>query len=325
MEVKYWNPRSILGYNAKWNIVLSGRGPGKTYSTSRMLIDGKDAFMCLYRDTADLQYAVDAWSDLVIDKMTSTREFEWVMESDHVDLMENGRLKGAFRALGQANHIKHEVFPDNLCWVWFDEFIPMVKRKLRGVLSEGEALETIVKTIEHDSVQSRADKGLKPVRVLMYGNPFTWDSELLRYFQVMPTDYGIHRVKNDLEGETVMEYIKPTAGMQGLHIQEGWKKQLSFVEPVGKGAVPIWSVRVGTGYYVAYKREKDIWVVRGEEHVNLSRIGARLGAFEGLQMDELPVSKVRAKMMIEWTKAGRLKFSDLNTKLGWINDMEELV
>ena len=55
-ETGYYSLREILGYNAKWNFVLSDRGRGKTWGTKWFLINQKCAFMCLYRNTGDQTY-----------------------------------------------------------------------------------------------------------------------------------------------------------------------------------------------------------------------------------------------------------------------------
>ena len=127
----YYSLREILGYNAKWNIVLSDRGRGKTWGTKWFLMDQKCAFMCLYRNTGDMEHAIGEWLDPIIkgdekhDPISSER-FEWDGSNrSGYNLMLDGEVIGYFRCITMVNHIKQETFPDNLNWMWVDEFIPM--------------------------------------------------------------------------------------------------------------------------------------------------------------------------------------------------------
>ena len=195
----YYTLRDILGYSCKYNLVLSDRGRGKSWAAKWFLIDQPGTFMALYRQSSDMQSAMASWLEPLLKgdddhAAMDAKAFEW--EGNHKEgwcLKVWGETKGFFRYLTQVNHIKQEVFPDDLNWIWLDEFIPLVYKKLPGVVSEGDALRAIVKTVEHDTVHTREEKGLKPVRVLMFANPFTWNNPMLSYFKVLPR-YGIYKI-----------------------------------------------------------------------------------------------------------------------------------
>ena len=59
----------------------------------------------------------------------------------------DGEEKFFFRTISQVNAIKQEHFPKDMAWVWVEEFVPIAWKKIGGVVDEGEAIETIVKTI----------------------------------------------------------------------------------------------------------------------------------------------------------------------------------
>lgn len=333
----YYSLRGILGYGARYNIVLSDRGRGKSYSAKLFLMAQEGTSMCLFRDVVDLKHAVSDWLEPLLENGYSAEDFEWRGDKVHnlITLYWQGAPKIWFRCLTQVNHIKQEIFPDSMCWVWLDEFIPLKKVKLRGVESEGDALRTIVKTIEHDSVRSRADKGLKPVRVLMFGNPFTWDSELLRYFRVNPfLGYGIHR----LGPGVVYEMLPPLDGDSDaeswlgddIHRNQGWCEQKSFVRPIPKGAKPFYSIRIGTEYFTVYGFEGNEWVKRTKGHCNVVKTSVfgkdrdmRFGTLDGLREDEMCLDRHPfGKRLQELRFKGWWYYPDMNTKFGWLNALD---
>ena len=101
-----------------------------------MLVDSDLPFMCLYRTVADLDAAVQSWADVFEDGA----RFKWIRNKNGPYLAVDGEIRGWFRALSQVNHVKQEVFPDTMKWVWLDEFIPMAYKKIPGVASEGDAI-----------------------------------------------------------------------------------------------------------------------------------------------------------------------------------------
>ena len=57
----YYSLREILGYNAKYNVVLSDRGRGKSFAAKHFLMGQDGQFMCLYRQVPDMRMAVADW------------------------------------------------------------------------------------------------------------------------------------------------------------------------------------------------------------------------------------------------------------------------
>ena len=262
----YYSLREILGYNAKWNFVLSDRGRGKTWGTKWFLINQRCAFMCLYRNTGDMEHAIGEWLDPIIrgdneNAGISAERFEWDgSNKSGFNLIFDGVTIGYFRCLTMVNHIKQETFPDNLNWIWVDEFIPMAYKKLPGIDSEGDALRVIYKTVDHDTAHPRETRGLKPLRVLLFANPFTWDNPILSYFHILPRGPGIHRVGPEIVVEMLPSFEKEKGKQtvddflgDGVNTTDGWMNEFGFVvDKIPKGSKPINSLRIGPRYYGLY-------------------------------------------------------------------------
>lgn len=339
----YWSEREILGYGAKFNIVLSDRGRGKSWRAKHFLMQQKEPSMCLYRDTSDQTYAMERWIAPLIQSGTyqwDDFEFRGDKSSSLWTLYYQGEPKIWFRTLTQVNHIKQESFPEDMAWVWLDEFIPLQKKKLRGIDSEGDALRAIVKTIEHDTVHSRAEKGLKNVRVLMFANPFTWDNEILRYFKINPfMGFGVHRVGSNIVCEMLPPLYNdddPNAEVDAflgdeVHKNIGWMEQNSYVKPLPKGAKPQYSVRIGDEFFILYHANGLVWVKKVKKHGNIQlslpngkTTQMRFGTLEGLKEDEICLDKhPLGKRLHEEMYLGAWYYPDINTKFAWINALEK--
>lgn len=331
----YWSPREILGYtDAKFMIILSDRGRGKTVALKNFMITQPGEFMALYRDSSDMAHAIQSWTDdLVRYKGFNAESFEFVgSEKDGFSLLYNGVVKGYFRYLSAVNHIKQEGFPDTLNFVWLDEFIPMVQKKLQGVKSEGDALRTIMKTIDHDSAHPRETRGYKPLRCFLVGNPHNWNNPLLSYFHVdAAVGYGVHRIGpgivcehippiEDLHvgGQTVDEFLG-----EEVHRADGWKAQVGFIRKIPTGAVPIYSVRVDRRFYHILKSSAgDVFVREADGHCPIKW---KYGTTEGMIPGEKNVlSGGFLKATQRRIQDGGFYYPDINVKFNFQNDINEL-
>ena len=337
----YYSLREILGYNAKWNIVLSDRGRGKTWGTKWFLMDQKCAFMCLYRNTGDMEHAIGEWLDPIFkgDKKhdpISSERFEWDGSNrSGYNLMLDGEVIGFFRCLTMVNHIKQETFPDNLNRLWMDEFIPMAYKKLPGIDSEGDALRVIYKTIDHDTAHPRESRGLKPLRVLLFANPFTWDNPILSYFHVLPKGPGIRRVGPDIVVEMLPAFETEKKGKEtiddflgdSVNKTNGWENEFGFVvDRVPKGSKPTETIRIGPRYYGLYSCGNGlIYCKSATGHGNVRR----LGSIDGLTDDEVCLDRRLCGRVIKDSIrkslfSGHFRFTDLNTKFDFIRDIQNL-
>lgn len=344
-ENGYYSLRAMLGYPAKYYIVLSDRGRGKSWGTKHFLMRQDGQFMCLYRQTPDMVSAIESWlTPFAESGAFSIDAFQWDgNDKEGYQLLYNGEVKGYFRCLTQVNHIKQEVFPDTLNWVWLDEFIPLVYKKLPGVSSEGDAIRTIVKTIEHDTVHSREDKGLKPVRVLLYGNPFNWNNPILSYFKINGLlGPGIHKAGPGVVWELLEPYEQPRKDNKmtvddflgdEVNRNMGFMDQGAFVEPIPKGSTPAMSIRFRDKYFLIMQHGKRYYVKRTTEHRDVIRaysanlrIVHKYGTLDGLQEDEtsIEVSKM-GRMLRDKAWNGLLRYEDINCKFDFLNSITDVI
>lgn len=320
----YYTLRDILGYNCKYNMVLSDRGRGKSYAAKRFLMEQPGTCMCLYRSSFDMASGRSGWLE-DLDKLGYNLDaFEWVGSDKEGWILDyNGSHKAWFRYISQVNHIKQESFPDDMNWVWWDEFIPLAYKKLAGVPSEGDALRAIVKTIEHDSIRSREDKGLKPVRVLMFANPFTWNNPVLSYFHVIPR-VGIWRAGPGVAVEMLASLPKARRntvdGFLGDEVNknQGWMDSMHFVRAIPKGADFQASMRIGDSFYHRYKHQGKSYVSKGTAHKGLP--SQWYGSQDGLREQEHLISRSFADFLKK-ERYATLYYADVNVKYDYQRDI----
>ena len=344
----YYTLRGILGYNAKYNIVLSDRGRGKSFDAKHFLMGQDGEFMCLYRQEGDMMSAISDWIKPLIStrksdayKVYDAADFRWEGNAkEGMTLFYMDQPKGYFRYISAVNRIKQEVFPDTLNWVWLDEFIPLAWKKLQGVESEGDAIRTIIKTIEHDTIMSRTDKGLKELRMIMFANPFNWNNPILSYFHINGLlGPGIHRAGPGVVWE-LLEPFEGTKKSKKMTVDEflgdevnknmGFIDQGSFVGPLPKGRVPYLSMRIKRRYFTIYRSGGQMWVRNATQHVDIySQFGGsvlmKYGTLDGLMEDEtaLEDSSVLERFKSMCAK-GRVWFEDINVKFDFLNAINVL-
>lgn len=339
----YYTLRGILGYNAKYNIVLSDRGRGKSFDAKHFLMKQDGEFMCLYRQEGDMMSAISDW----IKPLISTRKSEEYEVYEAADFRFEGSTKegftlfyqdqpkGFFRYISAVNRIKQEVFPDTLNWVWLDEFIPLAWKKMQGIESEGDAIRTIIKTIEHDTIMSREDKGLRPVRMIMFANPFNWNNPILSYFHINGLlGPGIHRAGPGVVWE-LLEPFQERKTTKKMTVDEflgdevnknmGFVDQAAFVAAIPKGSIPYMSMRIRRKYFTIYKYGLKFWVRGSSGHVDIkSQYGGsvlmKFGTIDGLMEDETSIEGTaqftRFKTM---ASIGKLYYEDINVKFDFLN------
>ena len=343
-EEGYYTLRGILGYNAKYNIVLSDRGRGKSFDAKHFLMAQDGEFMCLYRQEGDMMSAISDWIKPLITSRKNTNRWALYEAADFrfdgntkegFTLYYQDQPKGFFRHISAVNRIKQEVFPDTLNWVWLDEFIPLAWKKLQGVESEGDAIRTIIKTIEHDTVQTREEKGLRPVRMIMFANPFNWNNPILSYFHINGLlGPGIHRAGPGVVWE-LLEPFQERKKTKKMTVDEflgdevnknmGFVNQAAFVAPIPKGSVPYLSLRIKRKYFTIYKFGMKYWVRGTTQHVDIrsqynGSVLMKFGSMDGLQEDEMSVEGTAQFTRFKSLAAiGKLYYEDINVKFDFLN------
>ena len=342
----YYSLRAILGYGCKYNIVLSDRGRGKSFDAKHFLMRQDGTSMCLYRNSSDMHMAMMSWIDPLISSNKDLEKYElYTMEQFTWDgndkegfiLNYNGQPKIWFRYLTQVNHIKQEVFPDDMNWVFLDEFIPLAYKKLPGVESEGDAIRTIVKTIEHDTQCTRKDRGLKEVRVILYANPFTWNNPILSYFKLKPM-VGIHRVGPGVVMEMLEPEVKKNKGKMTaddflgneVNVNQAWKDENAFIDKEWRSdMIPVLSLRLKDKYFTMYQVRgvNTLHIKKADGHTSCGGIlqWAIWGSQDGLKEEESCINGTNLlKTLKDKSRRGLLRYYDLNSKFDFINAIEEI-
>lgn len=326
----YYSYNEILGYNCTWNFILGDRGRGKSYGAKKLLLGSSGCFVCLYRSVADLEHAVSDWLTPMYNEGYDPNDFKWVTNGKSgCNLLYRDEPKGYFRALSQVNHIKQEWFPDSTNWLFFDEFIPMVYRKLGGVgMSEGECVRVIYKTIDHDSAHSRESRGLKKLRVLMVANPFTWNNPILGYFHVLPRKYGIYKIYDDIVCELLPPLDAPQKGIDAflgdaVNRTQGWMDEQAYLGTKPKGSHCIWSIRVDDRYYALYSPDRTSYYCEQKtRHVGLRRLGSLNGLKPEEECSDSKNGERLRNLFFEKAVRGQILFKDINTKFNFLRDIQ---
>ena len=339
----YYSYSKILSFNCTWNFVLGDRGRGKTWQAISMLanLPEGESFMCLYRNVADLAHGCNDWIDTLVDQGWEPERWSWVkVDEGGRDLMKDGHIVGHFRCLTQVNHIKLEKFKNGvkdpkeaLTWIFFDEFIAPVQRKLNlGGITESDALRIIYKTIDHDTAHPRESRGVKPLRVICVGNPFTWNSEILSGFKVTPSKgYGVYRTGPGI----ALELLEPFEGVNAtdkflgdeVNKSQGWCDELSHIEKRPKDCHPWMSLRLENGYF-------GIWVCYGNYLMYCARLDGHMkgcrneGIVEGLTAREECLQSGRGKMryqaLCKQMYDGSIRYENVNDKMSFIRGMQSV-
>lgn len=294
-------------------------------------------FMCLYRTASDMAAAVYSWLEPLIHPAPKDHRkpfqyeqfrFEGTGTMKNLYFEDDKEPIGFFRCIEQVNRVKQEVFPYTTSWVWLDEYLPIAYVKLRGVPNEGDALRTIVDTIDHDTFHPREKLGLPPLRTLMFGNFSSISSPLLKYFGVKPYKYGIYRVNRDVVVETLapdMSKVKNIGGMSAevRHCYLATDEN-SFVRPVPKNSTPSMSLRINGHFYTFYYNEKlsTTFIKETPKHLGLYKYGT----VAGLQENELPIGMLGQNR--QWDAALRERasyckdfYDSVYTKLQYLDDI----
>lgn len=337
----YYSSNKILSYNCKYNDVNSGRGIGKSHGEKWRLVTGftqeEKRFMCLYRTTSDMNAAIYSWLEPLIHPPPNEKRrkfdisqfrFEGPGTFKNLYFEDDKEPMAYFRCIEHVNRVKQEVFNVKTQWAWLDEYLPIAWVKLRGVPNEGDALRTIVDTIDHDTYHSREKFGLPPVRVTMFGNFSNINSPLLKYFGVEPYKYGIYRVNRDVIVETVapdMSKLSDTGGLspEVRHCYLATDEN-SYVRPVPKGSEPYMSLRIGKHYYTFYyfKRNDTTFIKETKRHMGLYRYGT----IDGMQENEYSIASIGQNR--SWDLALRERanycrdfYDSVYTKLQYLEDI----
>lgn len=196
----YWTPHKILTYNSMFNMVVGGRGTGKTYGALKFCINRyiKQARMFIYLRRYDTDLAKK-------ERLLSTvsREFpnhEFMVEGQKLLIRRSGLDKswdimGYVMPLSKALSDKSVPF-DMVDWIIYDEFL-LGESKQTYLKNEVEAFLDFYNTV---------DRFNDRVRVFFLANSTAIVNPYFLYYKVAPRK--TNRIKQYKEGYISLQYLK---------------------------------------------------------------------------------------------------------------------
>jgi len=323
----HFTTRDVDGYSdCPIKLITSGRGPGKSFGMKRKIIASPNRAVWLFRDSEDLQSSLRTWLDDLTMKTDDRTGLKYAPERFEIDsargsgeLRMDGDVKVYFRCISYVGHIKHETFPLDVDTVVWDEFVPLVKRKMAGVDSEAQALMDILKTIDHDIVNPRKSK----LRVYLFANPRDFTNDIFRFFRVDATlGFGVRRTMPGVVWEFLEAPPQKEDPFSGLADSvnanlESWKDASHFVGEMPKGSVPKYSVRNGSEYFGLYRdQQRRCWVKAIDAHLP----GVfHYGSDDNLRRDEISIERTgMRKYWLDGHQSGLMRYQSLNVKTAFL-------
>ena len=215
-----------------FQVLVGGRGVGKTYSALRNLLfdaDGKrinpDAnhkFMYMRRLAKEIEFCTSDISnpfkrinrDYHVDVRASYRKKDgYAVFYDDSSTVESDEPLGYGVALSTFSGLRGVDFSD-VDIIIFDEFIP--ERQVRKIKSEGKVFLNMYETVN----RNRELQGEKPVKVLLLANSISMGSEILLEMGAVPTMASM--ILKDQHRATIKE--------RGLYIELIDSKKLAEVK-----------------------------------------------------------------------------------------------
>lgn len=186
----------ISRYKKAWlYMVLSARGPGKTYSVLKYCINKKVYFLYLKRTKKDVNLMCKNQEFSPFKALNRDGVCNVVTEKldDGIGAFYEGeekKLIGYTMSLANISDIKG--FDLSECdYLIMDEFIPM--QGTRVLRSEGETLLDIYDTLKRD----RKKKGKDPLKLILYGNPVNLMCPIMRALGLIDTVYKMQHKGNE--------------------------------------------------------------------------------------------------------------------------------
>lgn len=165
-----------LSYNAMINIILSARGPGKTYSVKKRIINRfikhGEQFVLIrrYKDDIGQTKLNQFFADIESNNEFEDHELKVINKEFWID----GELAGWAFALSQSANVRSVSFPD-VGTIFYDEFITPGSQKY--IKNEAFVLFDLLSTI----TRLRDD-----VRIILAANAISLSNPVFRFLDIRP-------------------------------------------------------------------------------------------------------------------------------------------
>ena len=181
---------------------------------------------------------------------------------------------------------------------------------------------------EQDTVHTREEKGLKPVRVIMFANPFTWNNPILSYFKINGLlGPGIHKAGPGIVWELLEPFEEKKGGKMtadeflgdAVYKNMGFMDQKAFIEPIPKGAIPMYQVRFGKNRYWMYQQKNRLYVKQSKKDNELLNC---YGTMDGRMHFEKSIEDSQFyRILQKQCYNGNVMFVDINCKFDFLADL----
>ena len=190
----YYDLTKILSYNAFLNFVIGARGCGKTYTTTKFVINkfikNKEEFTYVRRYKSDLKKSVPQFFS-AINKNEEFPKHDLTVKGDLFYC--DDKVCGYALPLSTAQNLKSSNF-SNVKYIIFDEFIPEGNTKY--LKNEVEVFLGIIETISRT----------RNVVVICLANAITMINDYFIYFNINSLPYN-NSVKTYKDGLIAIEYV----------------------------------------------------------------------------------------------------------------------
>lgn len=209
LQSGYLDVEAIAHNAPPFNIVIGGRGTGKTYGFLRYFLERRECV--IYMRRTGEQTAITATEEFTPYKSVC-RDLELSYEINHrgkikyICVEERDEISAYFLSLSTIANIRG--FDASDCTaIIYDEFIP--ERQARPIKEEGAALLNAYETVN----RNRELTGSKPLEMWLLSNSNNLESPILRELGVMSTCLKMERTKKSL-------YKDPQKGIQIIYMHD---------------------------------------------------------------------------------------------------------
>ena len=191
----YFNIKSVLPYEKTFNIIIGGRGVGKTYSAKHFLINeflknGK-TFVWIRNTIEEVKLITNnVFFNFLSDLNLNLKEIKIKKEKNKMYI--NDKYGGQFLSLSEFAKIKGNSFNDY--YLIIDEFIE--EKNARNLFDREYAFKSILESV----FRLRKD-----YKVFLLANSINKNDRILNIFDIEIEDFGIYQNK---QKDTILFYLE---------------------------------------------------------------------------------------------------------------------
>lgn len=304
-KIKYYDIRDdIKAYPDAWcYLIWSKRGPGKTYSSLRMMIEDKEKFIFMKRTQEDVRLlcaritipGVAGTSDDISPFAPLNRDFGWSIYPFEIEkglagfyeavIDEDGKLKPIGACLGWiiacSAVTKFKGFNMDANYIIFDEFIPKPWDRVNR--TEGDSVMDLYETISRDRVK----RGKGELKLICLANATSLNNPMFNTLEVgdyaaemdilgreytyLETGVLLHYIQGNFDEDEntkktgIQRHMEGTAwGAMAYGGHFGYNDFTSIGRTSLKGYRPVCAVDYKRDHYFIYQKEGNFYMTHSK-------------------------------------------------------------